>query len=543
MTGPTVRLEPETLSAEPGGQARGTLTIGNPGDIVEGYRLELLGAEVADFGTVSPAEIQVYPGQEASAVLLFSPPDGAAGTGGRLPFGVRVTSVVDSGEVTVVEGDLDVGRVFGLTARTVPLTSHGRWRGRHLVTVSNWGNAAVTLRVGASDPDENLDCAVLPDRLHLPVGASGVTRVAVRTRRPFLRGTPVRRPFSVTAEPDPPEPAPSVPGLVGSDGRRVVVDAAFTQRPILSRAVVTVSTVAVLLVGGGVAWALTRPTSETGNVLTTGIPDRPELTAVAAVDALTLRWTPQPGVDGYDLFPVIDGARGPLTALPGGQGVQVVTDVVGGTTYCYALQARRGTSVGPVSPPACATVPTAAASASATDAAPVTSEVPAPTSAAPASAAPTVPETPLPGSVAVPPASVPTPVVPPASGSVATSASETTPASETASTSETTPATGTTFAAGAHIAVLAVYPVTDVDPQGRAAQRRDTLQAQFPDRTVAVLASADHPGLTLGAAPVVNDSYIVYVGPFASPAEVTAFCATGSGPSWICLDAQPVPAR
>lgn len=539
VTDPVVRLSSDDLHVVPGGQVQTTLTVGNAGDIVEGFRLELLGDEVTGFATLTPAEVQVYPGQEAIAILTFSPPEGSATVSGTVAFGVRVASVVDPEAAAVVEGDLEVGRVFGLTPKIVPVTSSGRWRGRHLVTLTNWGNSAVTLKVTATDPDGTLAFLVLPDHLHLPVGGSASTQVQVRTRTPFLRGTTVRHPFSILAEPDPPDARPTTALSRLVDDRRAVVDAAFAQRPILSRAVVVVATVLAVLVGGGIAYGLTRPASVAESALVTGIPDRPELEAVAAVDALTLRWSPQDGVEGYDLFQLIDGARGPVTALPGGQGAQVVADVVGGATYCYALQARRGTSVSPLSEPACATVPTAPTS-TAPPAVSVSSsgpdETPATTTAA--TVAPVSTDVAAGSGTAPPPGSATVLEDPPGPAGPTGSASASSPPSGTTSAT----ASGT-FAVGTHIAVLAVYPATDVEPAARAAQRRDALASLLSDRPVAVLDSADFPGMTLGSTPVVNDGFFVYVGPFAAAAEVTAFCAAGPGdPTWSCIDAQPVPA-
>ena len=97
----------------------------------------------------------------------------------------------------MAEGDVEIGKVFGLQAKIVPVTSSGRWRGRHVVQLSNWGNAPATLRMVASDPDAALGFYVRPDVVELPLGGSATVRMSVRTRKPFLRGTPVRLPFSV----------------------------------------------------------------------------------------------------------------------------------------------------------------------------------------------------------------------------------------------------------------------------------------------------------------------------------------------------------
>ncbi len=72
----------------------------------------------------------------------------------------------------VVEGDLDLGRVFGLQAKISPVTSTGRWRGRHLVQFTNWGNAPVRLKLTPTDPDEKLGFVVHPEIVEVPIGAT-----------------------------------------------------------------------------------------------------------------------------------------------------------------------------------------------------------------------------------------------------------------------------------------------------------------------------------------------------------------------------------
>ena len=58
---------------------------------------------------------------------------------------------------------------------------------------------------------------VHPEIVEVPIGATTGAAVLVRTRKPFLRGQPVRLPFTVTAEPDPPEPAASGSGRPTAD--------------------------------------------------------------------------------------------------------------------------------------------------------------------------------------------------------------------------------------------------------------------------------------------------------------------------------------
>ena len=206
MTDPIVIIEPTELNVEPGGQARVEVTIRNTGSIVENYRVDVVG-EVAgqgppEWAQVHPPEVSVYPKEKGTAIVVLAPPAGLATGSGRFPFGIRVISTVPPHASAVAEGDVEVGRMFGLQATITPMTSTGRWRGRHLLKYTNWGNAPVRLRLSARDPDERLGFLLEPTDLELPLGGSATARLTVRTRKPFLRGTPARLPFEVIGEQD-----------------------------------------------------------------------------------------------------------------------------------------------------------------------------------------------------------------------------------------------------------------------------------------------------------------------------------------------------
>ena len=75
---PVIRLDSDRVSVEPGGQAQVGVTILNPGSIVEGYRLDVVGEGPSSWAEVTPAEISVYPQAEAKAFVTFHPPGGNA---------------------------------------------------------------------------------------------------------------------------------------------------------------------------------------------------------------------------------------------------------------------------------------------------------------------------------------------------------------------------------------------------------------------------------------------------------------------------------
>ena len=298
MPDPLVVLSREFVAVEPGGQASVTVTVTNTGKIVEGYRLEVLGPGVADWAAVEPAEVRVLPRQFATATIVFSPPSGPGAPGGTYPFGVKAQSLVDADGSAVAEGDLEVGKVLELQAKIVPVTSSGRWGGRHTVQISNWGSGTARLQLVASDPDEALGFLIRPPGvIEVPVGSTTVARVRVRTRHPVLRGSPERLPFTIVGEPDGARRGP-VSDAATPD--RPIVRGTFSQKPILGRALVPVMLLAVLAIAAGVFYerSLDRPA-----VSTLGDGTVPKVQGLVAtkVDtaSIQLSWPKLVGVDEF----------------------------------------------------------------------------------------------------------------------------------------------------------------------------------------------------------------------------------------------------
>jgi uncharacterized membrane protein len=217
---PTMSLDATSLRAEAGGQAQTTLTLKNPGQLVESFRLDVVGLDEGWY-QVHPPELALYPGEDATAVVVLTPPAAARAPDHPLPFGVRAISTLDSSRGVVEEGDLEIGRVFDLQPAISPVTSKARWSARHTITFTNWGNSPVRLRLTASDKDGRLGFQLNPDTVLVPVGGSATARLRVRPSDPFLRGTAVHLPFQVRGESPsaPVAPGPRAPGPRA--GRRV----------------------------------------------------------------------------------------------------------------------------------------------------------------------------------------------------------------------------------------------------------------------------------------------------------------------------------
>lgn len=504
MADPIVSLDVDRVAVEPGGQASVTIKIINPGAIVEGYRVEVVGEGVSDWGEALPSEISLYPQQDATATIVFSPPGGTGAPGGSWPFGVRVRSTEDADASAVVEGDLEIGKVFGLQATLLPVNSSGRWRGRHVVRLSNWGNTPAQLKLTAVNADDGLGFMIRPEVVELALGGTTTAMVWVRTKTPRLRGTTTRIPFTVTGE-RVDAPAPTGPAApYGGSPDRPTVDGAFNQKPIITSGAVLLLALLLLAVGGGVAWALTREVPPEATFAELGPPEIPRDVRVAPTgpESVGVQWAAVPNVEGYTVVRVLDGSTTGSQPVPGTDTAAEIDGLPSATTVCFAVQSRRGDLASPFSEKQCAATPAASSTVS-----------PSPTGGASSASAGTPQDPsggPSGGGGGVPPNGGPS--TPPVTAPE-TSAPPSDPGpSSSIDTAPDAAFKGKWFAADWWPAVGTTY-----DPEEKLAALRAV------DDRAGIVRSTVYPN----AVPrLQTDSWVLYLGPVGSRAEAEAACTT-----------------
>jgi hypothetical protein len=215
---PSVVLHPTPVRLEAGTSARIPLQIRNTGDIVEGYRVEIVGPPAA-WTTVEPAEITLYPGGTATLDIDLHPPRSSEAPAGEHLYGVRVVPIEHPEEAVVPEGVVEVLPFLDLTAELVPRTSHGRVGGRHEVAVDNRGNAPVEVSLTVADPADALLARVRPETLAIEPGHAAFANARVRSVRTVWRGSPVTHPFTVL--------------VAAQDGPAVTLDGSHVQVPLI----------------------------------------------------------------------------------------------------------------------------------------------------------------------------------------------------------------------------------------------------------------------------------------------------------------------
>ncbi|MFE9722772.1 hydrolytic protein [Streptomyces sp. NPDC005794] len=263
MTSPTASPSPGApgldipeVSVTPGGTASTSLTVRNDSDIVEAYRLEVIG-DCAAWATVEPERVSLYPGTSETVTIRLDPPRTPEVTAGEVPLAVRVLPTEHPEAVRVPETVVRIETFRQLRTEIAPRRRRGWLRGRYRLALRNEGNSPVQVGFEPAQPGEELRFAFRPTVRKLEPGESADVGLRVRTGSPVWFGSPMVLPFTVAVtETDQagerPEPA-EAPG-----GDRAPLDAEFVQIPIFPKwlLVVLAAILALLL-----AWfALVRPT-------------------------------------------------------------------------------------------------------------------------------------------------------------------------------------------------------------------------------------------------------------------------------------------
>ncbi len=180
----------------PGGTATTSLTVRNDSDIVEAYRLEVVG-DCAAWTTVEPERVSLYPGTSETVTIRLAPPRSPAVRAGDVPLAVRVLPTEQPEAVRVPETTVQVGEYRELRAESAPRRRRGWLRGRYRIAVRNEGNAPVQVGFTPGQPGEDLRFAFTPGTLKLEPGESAEVGLLVRAGGPVWFGSPVTWPFTV----------------------------------------------------------------------------------------------------------------------------------------------------------------------------------------------------------------------------------------------------------------------------------------------------------------------------------------------------------
>lgn len=238
----TATLDTRPLSLEAGAQASVPLHIRNDGEIVEEYKLEVVGPS-GSWSEVVPGVVSLYPGQDATASVEFRPPRSAAVQAGEFLYGVQVLPTEHPEDAVVPEGVLSLLPFYETTADLMPRTSRGRFGALHRLAIDNRGNIPIAVTLTGTDPGEMLDLRLPEEAMTVEPGTVQFAHVRIRPVRKIWRGMSATHAFAVTATP--------------ADGTPVVLDGTYLQEPVLP-AWITKAVIALVALGVGLlaAWQL-----------------------------------------------------------------------------------------------------------------------------------------------------------------------------------------------------------------------------------------------------------------------------------------------
>jgi hypothetical protein len=214
----TATLDSRVVSLEAGAEGSVRLHIRNDGELVEEYRLRVVGPS-GSWTEVVPGFVSLYPGQDTTASVEFRPPRSAVVPAGEFPYGVQVLPTEHPEDAVVPEGVLHLLPFYETTAELMPRTSRGPLGAHHRVAVDNRGNVPLTVTFTGSDPGEMLDISWRGPALTVEPGTVQFAHVRVRGLRTIWRGTSATHPFTVAVKP--------------MDGPPVVLDGTHLQEPVL----------------------------------------------------------------------------------------------------------------------------------------------------------------------------------------------------------------------------------------------------------------------------------------------------------------------
>ena len=194
----TVEVAPPRMAVAAGGSTAAEVVVRNVANIVEHVNLVLDGAAAA-WSAVDPPTLRIMPGDSATGQLTLRPPRSSSAPAGAHAL-IVLARRTDTGEVAGhADAVVDLAPFDLVAGRIVPQHVTCWHSSQHRVELTNTGNAPITLRLSATDPDDLLSFARLPPEIEVSPGEPAALPLQVRADWRLIGGKPVDRGFTVTA--------------------------------------------------------------------------------------------------------------------------------------------------------------------------------------------------------------------------------------------------------------------------------------------------------------------------------------------------------
>ncbi|MDQ3953143.1 MAG: PASTA domain-containing protein [Actinomycetota bacterium] len=231
---------PSALEVEPGEEATVEFRVRNGGTVVDQIAVTAEG-DAAAWTTVTPPSANVYPGDTATGVITLRPPRAPNVRAGRVRLVLRARSSENPAITATCAVSVTVRRFHEMTGTLVPREATAR-RARHVLTLTNAGNASLEPSIRVVEENNAVTAAVEPGFATLSPGYSQHVDVRVRPRRRNWIGSAQTYRYRVVAQ--------------EKDAPPLELDAALTQRPVIPGWAARLAAVAIPLAAAVLAFVL-----------------------------------------------------------------------------------------------------------------------------------------------------------------------------------------------------------------------------------------------------------------------------------------------
>ncbi len=380
---PQIHIEQDEVHVAPGAVSMATVKIVNTSPIIEEFRLDILGDDLA-WTSISPDTVSLFPEDEISVQVLFAPKRSATIIPGPRAFGVRASSQVNTSDIGYDDAVVVVEPFTEMNARLSPQSATTKRSTEFHAIIANTGNIPVNVEYMFSDDEDSLECGFTPRSIALYPGQTQSVRTGIAVRKRFF-GAPAPHQFQidVTGAPMSADYADEIPEATSTTMIGVVTSIPMIPNWV-KRLMIIIPILAVLAF---LLWGYIASPSEVVPI-GDGAPNPPYAVdaAPASPQSIRIQWTDAGGAtDGYQVFqaPAPDSPASPpnggapsdeeliprvspddvISGCAGceefGQAPQYATVFLAEgldpeTLYCFRMVALRGTFVSRASPTTCA---------------------------------------------------------------------------------------------------------------------------------------------------------------------------------------------
>lgn len=190
----------DTLTITPGQPAVFALTLANLGTLVDHLTVTVEGVP-ASWIAGPPTTVQLNPGDQTLVALNVSVPRVPESRAGEYPVVIRARSRENQSESGTARGQWTVLPFTGSTLTIRPKRSKGWRKGKHIVALSNDGNAPAHYSLSGDDDEQALAYDFAEDQVALEPGRAAKVKLAVRGQS-HIFGRAVQQSFNVNSLPE-----------------------------------------------------------------------------------------------------------------------------------------------------------------------------------------------------------------------------------------------------------------------------------------------------------------------------------------------------